>query len=60
MLSLNTCAEETQSVSEETFAEGEPEGRASGREKAETGKHGVLMKDTRLFLCARSYENKSQ
>ena len=39
-----------------------PSNRAKGRqrkmlsqntEKAETGRHGVLMKDTRLFLCAR-------
>ena len=36
----NTCAEETQSVSEGTFAESEPEGRASGREETEGGRHG--------------------
>ena len=37
---LNTCAEETPRVSEGTFAEGEPEGRASGREVLVEGRHG--------------------
>ena len=46
----DTCAEETQGVSEGTFAEGEPEGRASGRELLEVGRHG----DSSLSIGALS------
>ncbi len=46
---LNTCTEETQSVSEGTFAEGEPEGRASGREGMEGRSHGVVATDLHEF-----------